>query len=298
MSEIAKILETLGLMYHQYADDLMIYLPLSSIENDLKTLSDVSYTVQRWFLENFLLLNPDKTEAIVFGTRQRLSRMQRLNSIDVANDNVKFVDHVKLLGVTLDSSLTFDRHVSNVVRDCSYQARALRHIRPLLNVEAARKVGSAVVGSRLDYCNSLLNNTTDGHIKRLQVAQNNLPRVVLQAPRSSSATELRKSLHWLPVNERIRYKIATMTFKAKNCGTPAYLNMDLQDYRQSRVLRSSSKSLLHEPPSSSVFASGAFSSAAPRTWNSLEVKVRKSNSYESFKKALKTELFKKSYNTE
>ena len=56
--------------------------------------------------------------------------------------------------------------------------------------------------------------------------QNNLARVVMQAPRSCSTTDIRESLHWLPVKERIRYKISASntTFKVKQSGMSGYLN--------------------------------------------------------------------------
>ena len=59
--------------------------------------------VSWWFLENGLLLNPSKTEAIVFGTRQRLVRKKaRFISVNVSDVTVNFVDALKLLGVTFD----------------------------------------------------------------------------------------------------------------------------------------------------------------------------------------------------
>ena len=61
--------------------------------------------------------------------------------IDVTGAVVPFSDTVKLLGVTLDSALSMDRHVTEVVRSCSYHAyhtRALRHIRPLLTLDVAK----------------------------------------------------------------------------------------------------------------------------------------------------------------
>ena len=295
VSEVSEIIESLGIRYHQYADDLMIYLPLSCNDDDLNKLSDASKVVQRWFLENFLLLNPSKTEAIVFGTRQRLNRIKEISGIDVANDHVNFVDHVKFLGVTLDTSLTFDKHISALVRDCSYHTRALRQIRPFLTVESSNMVASAIVGSRLDYCNSLLNSVTDFNIRRLQTVQNNLARVVMQAARSCSITQLREYLHWLPVRERIRHKTATLTFKADKMCIPGYLNEDLEDYRPCRNLRSSSEFLLQERPFSSEFSSGAFYSVAPKEWNSLPLNVRQAQSLSTFKTTLKTELFKIAY---
>jgi len=79
---------------------------------------------------------------------------------------------------TLDSALTFNQHVSNVVRACTYHTRALRHIRPLLTVDIAKSIATSTVGARLDYCNSLLYGTSEGNLDRVQRVQNQLARVV------------------------------------------------------------------------------------------------------------------------
>jgi len=60
------------------------------------------------FLQNALLLNPDKTKAIILGMRQRLSASCKPVGVCVAGSIVKFADAVKLLGVMLDSTLTFN----------------------------------------------------------------------------------------------------------------------------------------------------------------------------------------------
>jgi len=67
--------------------------------------------VSRWFIENALLLNPTKTEAAVFGTSQRLSQVNKSQGVWVAGAHVLFTDAVKLLGVTLDSTPSFDKHI-------------------------------------------------------------------------------------------------------------------------------------------------------------------------------------------
>jgi len=89
-----------------------------------------------WFLENALLLNPTKTEAIVFGTHQRLCRIDRPTDVDVAGTKVTLSDSGKLLGITLDSALSFDRHVSGIVhvRSCYFHIRALKHIEAYLSL--------------------------------------------------------------------------------------------------------------------------------------------------------------------
>jgi len=103
-----------------------------------------------------LLLNPHKTEAVLFGTLAQRKKIPTAGGIDVTGAVVPFCDTVKLLGVTLDSALSMDRHVTEVVRSCSYHTRALRHIRPLLTLDVAKSVGHSIVASRLDYANTLL----------------------------------------------------------------------------------------------------------------------------------------------
>jgi len=79
-------------------------------------------------LENGLLLNPDTTEAVLFGTLAQRKKFPTTVGIDITGAVVPFRDMVlKLLGVTLDSTLSMDRHVTEVIRSCSYHTRALRH---------------------------------------------------------------------------------------------------------------------------------------------------------------------------
>ena len=80
----------------------------------------------------------------------------RYIGVNVAGSTVLFNDALELLGVTLDLSLSFDKHVTNIVCACTFHTRALQHIRLLLTLEAAKAVAVSIVGSRLDYCNSRL----------------------------------------------------------------------------------------------------------------------------------------------
>jgi hypothetical protein len=128
---------------------------------------------------------------------------------------------VKLLGVTLDEDLALDSHLTEIIRGCSYHTRALRRIRPLIDLPTARLVAQGMVTSLLDYCNGLLYGTSTRNIHRLQAAQNTLARAGCQATWSSSAMDLRRSLHWLPVRQRIDYKLSVVTFKAQSTGIPA-----------------------------------------------------------------------------
>lgn len=295
VAPVSDVIAAHGISVHQYADDIQTYISLYPQDmDDLSQLADCTADVSRWFLESSLLLNPAKTEAVVFGTAARLKGVDSAGGIMAAGARVQFVEAIKLLGVTLDPTLSMDRHVANVAQSCSYHTRALRHIRPVLSLDCAKDIATSIVGTRLDYCNSLLFGTSQRNFDRLQRLQNNLARVVLQAPARASATDLRRELHWLPIVERVKFKIATLTFKAKH-GVPDYLGSLLTVYQPTRTLRSSDNGLLYRPRTSSDFESYCFRSAAPTIWNSLSVTTRTANSIGTFRSRLKTDLFAKAY---
>jgi len=97
-----------------------------------------------------------------------------------------------------------------------------------------------LVSSRLDYANSILYGIPAKHISRLQRTQNTLAHVVTGTGFTVSSSFTLKRLHWLPIDARIKFKIATLTFKALNTGNPPYLASLLHRHNPCRVLRSAS----------------------------------------------------------
>ena len=82
---------------------------------------------------------------------------------------------------------------------------------------------AAVVGARLDFCNSLRAGTSVSNLTRLQRVQNTFTRVVEQKPRFCHITPVLPDLPWLPVRHRISFKIAMVTFRVLQSQQPSYL---------------------------------------------------------------------------
>jgi hypothetical protein len=106
----------------------------------------------------------------------------------------------------------------------------------------------------------------------------------------------RRQLHWLPLQQRVTYKLAVLTYKIRSSSTPQYLSIHLNSRLCERTLRSSSAPLLTVPRIKTEFARRSFRYAAPHTWNSLPVTVQICSSLPSFKTALKTFLFNQAFN--
>jgi len=121
---------------------------------------------------------------------------------------------------------------------------ALRHFHLLLTMESTKMIVLSIVAACLDYCNSLLYHMSIDNLWKFQVTQNALARAVCQAARTSSATKLCRTLHWLPVKQRTDYKLTVLTYKARQSESPSYLASLISDYAPSHSLRSSGKLLL------------------------------------------------------
>ena len=292
VSPISRIPGHFRIQYHQYADDVQLYAELRSTDPaHLQHLSDCVAALTHWFLVNGLQLNASKSEAMILGTRQGMSKLNQATLFDINGETVPVKESIKILGVQLDSALSMNIQVKETVKVCNYHIRALRHVRRSVTFEATKTIVHGLVTARLDYCNSLLLGTSKSNIAKLQHVQNDLARVVLRAPWRSSSKPLLEKLHWLPVPERITYKVAVTTFKAHSCEQPAYLHEMLNNYAPARNLRSEDQSLLQIPFFRSSAACRSFCHAAPTIWNGLKLNTRQATSFGGLKSRLKTELF-------
>ncbi|KAK2192605.1 hypothetical protein NP493_26g06024 [Ridgeia piscesae] len=183
------------------------------------------------------------------------------------------------LGVTFDEH--FKQHISKTCRCCFYHIHDLRHIRRFISLSVAKTIATALVSSRLDYCNSLIYNTANKHIAKLQRVQNCIARVVMRSRFSCSVLFL-KALHWLPVHYRIIFKICTVVYQALSSIQPAYLNVMLTPARNSRQLRSTSSNPLYIPRMKTKAGTRA---------NSLPASVKSDGNIVSFRRRRKTYLF-------
>ena len=115
--------------------------------------------------------------------------------------------------ISFDSKLTFDAHISAVCKNAHFHLRALRHIRSSLTTDMATSIAVALVQSRLYYANSLLYRVSTRNIPKLQRCQNAAARLILQQSFTPSIQDLMNQLHWLPIQARIDFKIATLPIR-------------------------------------------------------------------------------------
>ena len=160
--------------HHLYADDNQLYVSFASGDSEaaLNGLQSCLASVHSWMSTNKLKLNPDKTEFLLIGNERQRSKYLSMFPIELLGVKTNPAKSARNLGVIFDKNFTFRSHISVVCNSCFYHMRDLWRIRRRLDLDIAKLLATALVSSRLDYCNSLLHGIADIDLTRLQRVQN------------------------------------------------------------------------------------------------------------------------------
>ena len=180
-------------------------------------------------------------------------------------------------------------HINNIFKVAFYHLRNIAKIRRYINVSTAEVLVHVFINSKLDFCNSLLHGLSKYEINKLQSVQNAAARVIACLSRFDQISDTLKELHWLPVEQRIIFKINLICFKMLNNLVPDYLVDLIHVYEPARYLRSSSDkwNLVIKPYNLT------FSVLTPILWNDLPIYIRSIDDVNEFKSKLKTFLFRR-----
>ena len=295
---LGSIIRNHNLSHHMYADDTQLYLscPPSELNHEITKMEECINDVKEWMLENKLKLNDDKTEALLCDAKSLVT--SDVTSLRIGEENIDFSTKAKNLGVLFDEKLSMLPQVNNLCKLLFLELRRIGQMASVLNESSLKTLISSCVFSKIDYCNSLLFNLPNEVIDKLQRLQNQAARLVLRRSCREHVTPMLIQLHWLPVKARLTYKTCMLCYKCRHGLAPSYLSELLEEYIPARTLRSQDKKLFRERDRKNVssrIGARAFSVFAPTEWNSLPLSLKSSESILTFKKDLKTYLFKKHF---
>ena len=304
-ADVGAVAQRHGVSVHSYADDTQLYAscPAADASTSAARLLRCIDDIDRWMSSNRLKLNADKTQFIWLGSPQQLAKVGSIR-LTVGGVDVAPLDSVRDLGVTLDSQLTMKQHVDIVTRSCFYHLRQLRSVRSSLTFDAVRTVVQAFIISRVDYCNAVLYGVAAHIIRRLQAVLHAAARLITGVRRCDHITPtLRDTLHWLPVTQRIEYKIALMAFDCVRGTGPAYFADTCRPVSTiigRSNLRSADRGDLVAPRTMGKrYGPRSFRSSAPTVWNHLPAYLHSSDlNRGQFTRGLKTCLFGRAYSSE
>ena len=168
-------------------DDSKVFLSFSlpDVDTAIANLEQDLLRVAAWCCENQLLINPDQTKFMLIATRQLRKRFSSSPVVSFLGKYLEPVASAKDLGVTLDSHLTYDCHISNVVSSCVAKLCQINRVKNSFDGKTLEQLISSLVFSKMLYCSTEWSNTSTTNIKKLQLMQNFACRTKLALCRSA-----------------------------------------------------------------------------------------------------------------
>ena len=153
-----------------------------------------------WLAANKMTLNIAKTEYMLIGSHQRIATQKEVLNLSVNGITLQQVKNAKCFGVTFDENLTWESHLTNVIRKVSAGIGTLRRIKKIVPREHLISVYKSIIEPYFDYCCLVWDAIGTSLAERLQKLQNRAARVITSA--TYLKRSLRKELGWLNLQER------------------------------------------------------------------------------------------------
>jgi len=214
--------------------------------------------IKQWMDRNKLRINPSKTELLLLSPKSRRKPLPEINLI-LGGITITPSKLARNLGITLDSHLSFEKHIANVVKSCCIHLRNISSIRPYINQEATERLIHAFATSRVDFCNSIFIGLPKHLIRRLQKIQNWAAKLIYKQSKYTDVTPLLNTLHWLPIVKRIEFKVLIFVHGCIYNTTPTYMSELITTKNYTRDTRQSENITLLVPKTNISYGSRAFS---------------------------------------
>jgi exonuclease III len=295
---LGVLLRKLNIAYHLYADDTQLYITFdpSSVEDTARAVQQMETCVKlvkSWMTSHHLKMNDSKTEILVISSKRADAQLSKLC---ICDHDVLVSKEARNIGVIFDSHATMLPNIKSVCQKSFWKLKNISKLRPFLNKKALEILVHAFITCNLDIFNSLYLGLPQYSLNMLQAIQNTAARIITGTKLREHITPELKKLHWLPVQQRVKFKTLVFVFKCIHGLAPAYLKDLLQVRQQKRVLRSSVRNDLYIPFTKSTLArERSFECAGPRLWNSLPCSIQQVETLPAFKAQLKTFLFVEYY---
>ena len=208
-----------GVINYYISDHLPVFVELK-----VKAPKPLPLYINFWCCENQLLMNPDKTKFMLIATRQLRKRFSSSPVVSFLGKSLEPVASAKDLGVTLDSHLTYDCHISNVVSSCVAKLCQINRVKNSFDGKTLEQLISSLVFSKMLYCSTVWSNTSTTNIKKLQLVQNFACKIVTKTRKFDHVTPLLHELNWLSVDQLLFFRATVMTYKCMNHLAPSYLS--------------------------------------------------------------------------
>jgi len=278
-----------------YADDAVIYVQSTNINDAKQQLQNCINAVEEWYTENKLKVNVMKTEVMLLGTPQKISKVKEEDfCVKFGTKTLKVVKEFKYLGVQLDGSLNWNKHCELITRKSGLKLHLMRRLSKILQKETMVQIYKTYMMPILEYAATVWGYTSEQNINKVQRIINMCARIVHQNYDfiNSRGADILKELKWNTFKERRDFLLSVLMYKCHQGDAPATLTdkLTLQNMITDRATRYSDVSTYHIPRTRTRKAEAAFRNQGPLVWNKIPLNIREASSLKTFKRLYKKEI--------
>ena len=276
INDLFLFIKTLGIA--NFADDNTPYAVDKNIDTLLDILENETSILNEWFTFNFLVSNNDKSKFFITHGQDV--------SIRLGTDIIKQSESVKLLGITIDSKLTFQQHVSKLCKKTSQKIHALGRVSKFMDTDKLKLLMRTFIESEFNYCPLVWmfhNRTLNNKINRLHERALRL----VYKDETLSFPELLSEDKSFTIHERNLQKLATLMYKVKNNIAPNIVNDIFKTHQVSYNLRNK-KLWESDNVRTSLYGTETISYRGPEIWRCVPDTIKQSKGLQMFKKQIKS----------
>jgi hypothetical protein len=286
IADIEEYLQN-GTSISGYADDTINHVSANTKEEVLSRLEKEAVIILEYMAMNRLAANESKTQLMIVGKTR-----DSADGVQVGNSNIKCSEHLNILGIILDSDLSFKKHTSDLETALDQRIGVLRRLTHHVPANRLGTVAEGLCISKIRYGLPVfgvprLNNSdpVNGSMARLQRKQNEVMRIITNTKRKDkvSIETLLEETHMTSVNHMITTSVlGEMSNLTNGGGSQDLLNMMSRETAPCYSTRSiGEKKLQVCRPMSTFLYNG------PKLWNNATQEIRNSKQQQQSKRLVK-----------
>ena len=276
----------------QFADDAQFLLSskMQNIDHLINQAEETIERANRYFSENGLKVNSDKTQFIFIGSRNHIHQLPNNLNIRVGASSIAPSSQVKNLGIIMDNTLDFDMHINYLSNKANGILYFIHRQKALLDSNSRICVIEALVNSLLFYGSIIWSGCTKSLKSKIQKVHNFAAKVADgRGKKFERATPYIRKLGWMKVNEKIQFNILMFIFKLRTGEIPEHvLDMQIVGEQQERSTRQSNDYLIRR--TRTKVAENSMKNRGARLWNGLPQVIKDITRPSTFKKEIKNIL--------
>ena len=269
-----------------FADDTTLSLNSSTKEALVDSLMEDLLGVNKWCEANGMVINTSKTKVMYFSSKNKINQIyDNIIPLEFRGEEIHASSVEKILGVNIDSSLSWHDQVESVIKKCNSLLYLLYRIKIYLSIEMRKLFFNAYILPHLDYCSIIWGNCNSCLENKLIRLQKRAARLILDKDFDTPSSTLFKDLNWMIFPERVKFQKAIIMYKIFNGQAPSYLTESFTPVSNihDRNLRSSSNEQLYVPKPKTELFRKTLTYSGSVIWNSIPTHIRNAQSVREFK---------------